>query len=203
MKRTIRRAEGATLSVAAALVAFAAAGVAPVAAATIATADWSCANGQKYHAVYRRDRLVLNGDGVRYTLTPRRAASGVLYRGGGIRFHEKGRNAIMSFPGGGQVSCTRSALRRTGETQPPALGVLPAPGQSYGGVVRAGPSRSTPLVGTLNEGEPVTILADSGITWNGYHWFRIRYRGGNTGYQWGGILCSRGTLVPGIFRTCP
>jgi hypothetical protein len=216
---------------------FAAAAAAPA----LAAATWSCSNGQRYTAVYDNDRLVLSGPGVRYTLLPRRAASGVLYRRGGIRFHEKGRNAVMSFPGGGRVTCTRArtAARRCPPRQewvngrcrrndemdpnqpcgpgfrmgpngrcvsqaqnPGSTAALPAPGKSYGGIVRAGPSRSSARLGALPEGERVMILADTGVTWNDYNWFRIRFRG-RVGYQWGGILCARRAPIPGVYKVCP
>lgn len=169
--------------------------------AALAAADlWSCSDGRSYTAVYDNDQLVLSGKGVTYTLLPRRAASGSLYAGGGIRFHEKGDNAVMIFPGGGQVTCTRGGASKSPPSGPD--GALTVAGQSYGGVVRSGPSRSSARIGSLREGEPVTILADTGVVWNNYRWFRIRFRGNRTGFQWGGILCARRTLVPGIYKVC-
>lgn len=170
--------------------------------AALAEADtWTCSNGQIFTAVYDNDRLVLAGKGVTYTLLPKRAGSGSLYAGGGVSFHEKANNAVMTFPGGGQVTCTRGGAS-TSEPSGPGGAALPAPGQSYGGVVRSGPNRSAARLGALREGEPVTILADSGVVWNNYRWFRIRYRGTRTGFQWGGILCARQAPIPGIYKVC-
>lgn len=208
--------------------------------AAASTYFWTCSNGQRYTAVYDNDRLVLSNRSVRYTLFPRVSGSGSIYAGAGIRFHEKARNAVMMFPGGGQITCVRSqtAARRCpprqewvngrclrNDEQDPNQpcgpgyrlngrgrcvsmaarpgGFLPAPGRSYGGIVRAGPSRSAAPIGTLREREPVTILSDTGVVWNDYRWFRIRFRGGRIGYQWGGILCGRRALIPGTFKTCP
>jgi hypothetical protein len=193
--------------------------------AAASTYFWTCSNGQRYTGVYDNDRLVLRNRSVRYTLFPRVSGSGSIYAGAGVRFHEKGRNAVMMFPGGGQVTCVRSRTAMRNDEQDTSqpcgpgyrlnsrgrcvsmaarpAGMLPAPGRSYGGIVRAGPSRSAALIGTLREREPVTILSDTGVVWNNYRWFRIRFRGGRIGYQWGGILCGRRALIPGTFRTCP
>ena len=37
---------------------------------------------------------------------------------------------------------------------------------------------------------------------DGYPWFKISFRGGRTGYKWGGILCSTGTERPDLYKTC-
>lgn len=78
---------------------------------------------------------------------------------------------------------------------------LPAPGFSYGGKVREGPGTNHPQVGSLQQKEPVTLLEDTGIDLNGYSWFKIEFGDGQTGYQWGGILCSP-RQIEGLFNPC-
>ncbi|MHB8886775.1 MAG: SH3 domain-containing protein [Methylovirgula sp.] len=79
---------------------------------------------------------------------------------------------------------------------------LPIPGQSWGGVVRSGPGMSFAKIGTLREKDPVTILARTGVMWNDYEWFKIRYRAHRVGYQWGGILCPIGAPIQGTYQVC-
>lgn len=78
-------------------------------------------------------------------------------------------------------------------------GMFPVAGQSLGGIVRGAPSQSAPKVASLAEGAPVTIIARD-ISWDGYDWFKVSF-GGQTGYQWGGIMCSRHPLK-GVLRQC-
>jgi hypothetical protein len=73
---------------------------------------------------------------------------------------------------------------------------------SWGGIVRNGPGQSNARVAALREGERVSLLFNTGIMWNDYPWFLIRFRDGQLGFMWGGILCSRGAQVPGTYQTC-
>ncbi len=76
------------------------------------------------------------------------------------------------------------------------------PAKSWGGVVRSGPAQESRRVASLAEGEKITVIKSSGVVMNGYVWFKIRYRGNKIGYQWGGIICPIGNLVPGTFEKC-
>ena len=78
----------------------------------------------------------------------------------------------------------------------------PVEAGSWGGIVRNGPGQSHARLATLREGEHVTLLANTGVEWNDYPWFLIRFRDGQLGFMWGGILCSRGRQVAGTFQTC-
>lgn len=77
----------------------------------------------------------------------------------------------------------------------------PVDGLSYGGKVRAGPGMDYPQTGSLREGDAVTIVNGTGVMMNGYEWFRVEFAGGQTGFQWGGLLCSYSQL-PTIYRQC-
>lgn len=81
--------------------------------------------------------------------------------------------------------------------------VLNLPGQSLGGKLRSGPGLRFPKIASVPEHAPLTILRDTGITFDGYDWFEVRLtNGGMRGYQWGGIMCTRAPLK-GIYRPCP
>ena len=78
-------------------------------------------------------------------------------------------------------------------------GDFPVEAQSLGGVVCAQPSQSSARVASLPEGAPIVIMARA-VEMDGYSWFKINFQG-RTGYQWGGIMCSRNPLN-GIFKQC-
>ncbi|HTU11933.1 MAG TPA: SH3 domain-containing protein [Allosphingosinicella sp.] len=78
----------------------------------------------------------------------------------------------------------------------------PVEAGSWGGVVRNGPGQSHARVASLREGERVTLLANTGVVWNEFPWFLIRFRDGQLGFMWGGILCSRGRQVEGTYQSC-
>lgn len=80
---------------------------------------------------------------------------------------------------------------------------FPIAAGSWGGNVRTGPSTGAAWVASLKEGEAVTLMERTGEVMNGYPWFRIKFRGNQTGYKWGGILCATIKPVAGIEGTCP
>lgn len=77
---------------------------------------------------------------------------------------------------------------------------LPMYGRSLGGVVRSKPDMSSKKIASLKDGERVEIVDDTGVTMNGYTWFKIRWKG-RTGYHWGGIMCSDAALG-GVLEAC-
>ncbi len=99
-------------------------------------------------------------------------------------------------PAGGNGSDGGTSPGQSGDDFPMAAG-------SWGGIVRAGPGREYAKVGSLAEGERITLLKNTGVVTNDYPWFRIRFRGNREGYQWGGIICGLEGLIDGAFETCP
>lgn len=79
-------------------------------------------------------------------------------------------------------------------------------GASWGGVLRSGPSREHDKIGSLAEGQLVTLEQNTKVMFNGYPWFEISIydKVGNVkkGYQWGGILCAFDKRE-GVFQRCP
>lgn len=131
------------------------------------------------------------------------AGSGARYAGLGLIFHAKGNSGILQTAAG-TVNCSFVG-EQTDETA--AEEALNIPARSYGGKVRAGPGMDFAQIASLQEGDPVTLLANTGKAMGGYDWFMIRLASGETGYQWGGILCSDALHPPGIFggrsQPCP
>ncbi len=84
---------------------------------------------------------------------------------------------------------------------PPPAAAFPASAQSRGGNVRAGPGSRHRKLAVLKKDEPITILERSETLFRGQPWFKIEYRG-RTGYQWGGLICAKGTPVPGTNAQC-
>jgi hypothetical protein len=81
--------------------------------------------------------------------------------------------------------------------------IFPPRRASWGGVMRDGPGRQYRQIDSLKEGEPVTLMGRSDVVEDGYPWFKIISQSGQTGYQWGGILCSTGAERPDLYQTCP
>lgn len=75
-------------------------------------------------------------------------------------------------------------------------------GQSLGGRLRAGPGTSYPQIGSLEEGTFLTILSNTGVSFDGYDWFEVVLDNGQHGFQWGGILCSNGGQLVGLYASC-
>lgn len=76
-----------------------------------------------------------------------------------------------------------------------------ATGASYGGILRSGPGTDYSRVASLAEGDWLDIIEPTGIWWNDYQWYRVNSSHGE-GYQWGGIICSSGELLEGVYQVC-
>lgn len=75
-------------------------------------------------------------------------------------------------------------------------------GKSLGGKLRDGPGTNFRQVGSVAEGTWLTIIANTGINFDGYDWFEVALDNGQRGYQWGGIMCSNGPRLRGIYSSC-
>ncbi len=122
------------------------------------------------------------------------SGSGFRFANDFAEFRGQGRNASLTMRGQ-DLPCIPTPANV------PLDAVLDTPGRSLGGKVRSGPGMDFPQVGSLPEGTRVKIHANAGVHFNGYDWFEI-VSGDVRGYQWGGIMCSEGRLVPGIFQQC-
>lgn len=103
------------------------------------------------------------------------------------------------------AACIAPAQAQRGERAAAPIEVTwqrPIEAGSWGGVVRNGPGQTHARIVALREGERVTLLHNTGVVWNDYPWFLIRFRDGQLGFMWGGILCSRGRQVAGTYQTC-
>ncbi|MEO0636871.1 MAG: SH3 domain-containing protein [Pseudomonadota bacterium] len=74
---------------------------------------------------------------------------------------------------------------------------------SLGGIVRSGPGLDFDRIDSLPFGEPVSLTERTGVTMDGYEWFKIEYSEGLEGYQWGGIMCSKALNIVGLYAPCP
>ena len=124
----------------------------------------------------------------------------------GLRLHPRQERIEIDIPDFGTVTCAARGNRdrRTDvRPEPQRRGVrFPHEAKSWGGSVRAEPDAGSRKIGSLREGEPITVLdeADAPL-YQDLPWFRIRFRG-QTGYQWGGIICPVGEEIPGTFQVC-
>lgn len=122
-----------------------------------------------------------------------------------LQFYADERPATL-WMGSEQFSCRQAFA---GAVQTHASGAVGgnetpvnAAGRSLGGRLRSGPGTNFGTAGSLNEGAPVTILSNTGVRFDGYDWFEIRIASGFVAYQWGGIMCSEGQHLAGIYEQC-
>lgn len=59
---------------------------------------------------------------------------------------------------------------------------------SWGGNYRLTPSTSATRLGSARERQPIKVLSQTDVIFNGYPWFQIEING-QEAYQWGGIIC--------------
>lgn len=103
---------------------------------------------------------------------------------------------------GQQIAGIFQQCRNRQVEQPQETSSLTVPGLSLGGKLRSGPGTNHAQVGSLQEGIRITILRNTGVRFNGYDWFEIAAGNGQRGFQWGGIMCSNGQAIAGIFQQC-
>jgi len=137
------------------------------------------------------------GEQLEFALPAIPAGSGYRFARDFAEFRGKGEEAFLEYEGQ-RIECVpvRAALG-TGA----GPGNLARAGQSLGGNLRAGPGTQYDRLDGLAEGAPLTIEAFAGVLYDGYEWFEVTV-GGRRGYMWGGILCSEGLKLPGIFAEC-
>ena len=68
--------------------------------------------------------------------------------------------------------------------------------QSWGSHIRSRPDGTSESFGTISEGAPVEMVAETSEEWNGFPWFLVRAADGTEGYVAGGLLCSREGFYP-------
>jgi Bacterial SH3 domain len=125
---------------------------------------------------------------------------------------------LAHYPNGFHADLARAYVKKLADQPQAAPTPSPPPGAaptvsanddfpvaagSWGGVLRDGPGQQYRKIGSLAEGERVTLMARTDVMDGDFPWFKITTQSGQTGYQWGGILCSTGAERPGLFQTCP
>ena len=102
-----------------------------------------------------------------------------------------------------EAACTHAGKAEASASAPAAETTgFPRNAGSWGGVVRSGPGKQYKRLGSLSEGARVTLLENTGVMENNFPWIKISYDEGQTGYQWGGILCAIDTPMPEVFEMC-
>ena len=136
------------------------------------------------------------------------SASGFYYAGNGYSFYGKGDEASLQEGAYPPIQCElyepfpitqTHASGAVGGNEGP---VLNHQGQSLGGKLRNGPGTNFSDVGSLSEGTWFTIVRSTGVQMDGYDWFEVALDSGERAYQWGGIMCSNGQQIAGIYAMC-
>jgi hypothetical protein len=144
------------------------------------------------------------GQAVEERFNPAVSGSGFRYVSqNGSEFIGQGDTAILLSPGSPQVDCVVSRVIAPGDGQAggydPQVG--PFSGISLGGNLRDGPGLNFGAVGATNPGQPITLLTDSGIFFDGFSWWVVVLSNGQQAYQWGGLLCASGLQLAGVNNT--
>ena len=71
---------------------------------------------------------------------------------------------------------------------------------SWGGKARAGFGKNYDQIGSLQNGDPVVLLKRFDVASSEYPWFELTFKGGQVGYQWGGILCAFESAIEGVYK---
>ncbi|MFK8035772.1 MAG: hypothetical protein AB8B94_16680 [Hyphomicrobiales bacterium] len=80
---------------------------------------------------------------------------------------------------------------------------FPVAAGSNGGRVRSKPNLNGKQLASTRKGDEITLLKRTNSMYKGYPWFQIRMASnGQTGYQWGGVICSYGTNLAGTTGFC-
>ncbi|MEP0521401.1 MAG: MliC family protein [Hyphomicrobiales bacterium] len=75
--------------------------------------------------------------------------------------------------------------------------------QSWGGIVRSGPGMHHEKLGSLYEGQKITVLHRTHEIMNGYPWMAIEFGDyKQRGYQWGGIICATDYARQDLHQLC-
>ncbi|GAB5486507.1 MAG: hypothetical protein Pars2KO_00770 [Parasphingorhabdus sp.] len=130
--------------------------------------------------------------------------SGARYAGGEYVLLLTNNSAVLLFGiGNGQEGHTECTfVGGDYDASNPEAIKINVPAKSWGGKLRAGPGMNFEQVGSLKEGDLVTLIENTGVMMNGYPWFRLNTVSGNEGFQWGGIICATTEPVEGVFDTC-
>lgn len=140
-----------------------------------------------------------------YALASSVSGSGFRYEGEGLTFVGKGDEARL-IDGADEMSCGLAAgVPEEAQAVPDtAAGLFEVPGTALGGNLRAGPGRQFLRLGSVREGEAITVIEDTGVVWRDHSWFVIRLRDGETAHLWGGLICATGEegALPGTYADC-
>lgn len=132
----------------------------------------------------------------RFYLSP---AGGARYanRGAGFTFEDQNATGVLTSTSGLRFNCVVSDITGSPALTTPASNFV---GFSFGGNLRAGPGTQFADVGSTFNGQPLTLVSDSFVSLNGFTWWRVRLQNGQEAFQWGGLLCSPGNNLGGVFN---
>ena len=125
------------------------------------------------------------------------SASGIRFARDFGEFRIDGGGAVLVYEGE-RMPCMAVGTPPPRSMEPGPVGLA---GQALGGNMRSGPGTQHDWIHTLAEGTPLVIDAYAGVSFNGFEWFAVNVNQMH-GYVWGGILCSEGQHLPGLYAQC-
>ena len=148
------------------------------------------------------DRVALNGNPDPDEILANVAASGegTGYKSKDFYFFQSsgGDHALIVEATGQRISCVGVSAYAKQFDPKPTL----AMGKALETIIRAKPDVSGNRVEKLPFGEPLSILKNAGNSYQGYPWFEVEYGEYQTGFAWGGTLCSEGKDIEGTSARC-
>lgn len=133
-----------------------------------------------------------------FALRAEPSGSGFRFARDFAEFWGRGDEAFLDIEGQ-RIACVASLPTMPAVMQ--EAGAIGIYGQALGGNLRAGPGTDHERLTGLAEGTSVMIDGYAGVAFDGYEWFEVTV-GGQRGYFWGGILCSEGEHVSGLYSQC-
>lgn len=137
------------------------------------------------------------GEQLEFALRADPSASGVRFARDFGEFRIDGSGAILVYEGE-RMPCMAVAASPRRDVGSGPVGLA---GQSLGGNMRIGPGTQYEWIHSLSEGTPLIIDAYAGVAFNGFEWFAVNVNE-MRGFVWGGILCSEGQHLPGVYSQC-
>jgi hypothetical protein len=132
------------------------------------------------------------------------SGSGEQFSNGAITFGAKGDEGFLELRDGTVFPC--SAVNASAQSVPQTPQTNGGQGAqelalALGTIVRGGPDRTAARIEKLPDNEPVTLMRETGVYFDGFQWFEIEYSEGQRGFAWGGTLCVD-TEMSGILIDC-
>ncbi|MFK7901692.1 MAG: SH3 domain-containing protein [Nitratireductor sp.] len=127
-----------------------------------------------------------------------RSGSGEQYSDGVLTFHSKADKGVLIIEGGPTFPCKAFLANAQSGGAQNDYSVL---ANALETIIRAKPDVKAKRIDQLSFREPIELVEATGIYFQDFQWFKVRYGEGEEGYAWGGTMCVE-TKESGILIGC-